>query len=205
MPPPKSRAGSPPLVRYQQILEAARTTIEEHGPDALTGEIVLPARLTRPDVGHHFSSKDDLAYALARRAYHELRTEIQARLYLPGTPLDAIRALIETQVRWADSQPNLYRLLVSCGYRRRSQQCRVGRSDLAAEITAAAIRYFPRLADDLDALEATLLGLIGLCDASILQWLSQPVGTREQLIDRLAAQAWLILEQHLRNLGIHVD
>ena len=182
-PPPNPRADSPPLM---QILESARTAIEEHGPDALTGRIALRARV-------------------ARSAYRELRAEIRACLDLPGTPLDVIRALTAAQVRWADSNPNLYRFLVSRGYQRRSQQRTVERSDLAAEITAAAARYFPRLADDPDAVEATLLGLIGVFDASLLRWLSQPVGTREQLIDRLTAQAWLILDHHLREFGIHCD
>jgi AcrR family transcriptional regulator len=205
MTPPKPRSDSPPLVRYAQILEAARTTIEEHGPDALTGKIALRARLARPNVYRHFSSKDELAHTLARSAYRELRAEIQTCLDLPGTLVDVIRALTAALVSWADSHPNLYRFLVGRGYQRRSQQRMVERSDFAAEITAAAARYFPRLADDPDAVEATLIGLIGLFDASVLGWLSQPVGTREQLIDRLTAQAWLILEHQLRKLGIHVD
>jgi hypothetical protein len=66
-------------------------------------------------------------------------------------------------------------------------------------------RYIPRLTDDPDAAEATLVALIGLFDASVLRWLSRPVGTRDQLIDRLTAQTWLILDHHLREFDIHVD
>jgi AcrR family transcriptional regulator len=205
MTPPKPHPDSPPLVRYEQIVEAARTAIEEHGPEALTGQIAKRAGLARPNVYRHFSSKDDLDRAVARRAYQELRAEIRARLDQCGTPLDVIRAPIEAQVIWADRHQNLYRFLVSRGHQRRLQQRTAERGDFAAELAAAAARYFPRLADDPDAAEATLVGLIGLFDASVLRWLNRPVGTREQLIDRLTAQAWLILDHHLREFDIHID
>ena len=201
---PNARTDSPPLIRYDQILDAARAAIEEHGPDALTGQIAELAGLARPNVYRHFSSKDDLDRALARSAYRELRGKIEARLDLPGTPLEIIRALIATQVNWANDHPNLYRFLVSHGYQRRSHEV-VEHSDLAAEINAAAARYFPRLADYPEVVETTIVGLIGLFDASVLRWLSEPVGTLEELIDRLTAQAWLILEEDLHEFSIHVD
>jgi AcrR family transcriptional regulator len=193
------------LARREQILEAARAAIEEHGPGALTGQIAEHAGLARPNVYRHFSSKDDLDLALARSAYQELRAEVRARLDLSGTPLDVIRAPIAAQVAWADCHPNLYRFLVSRGYQRSSQRIRVDRSDFAAELAAAGTRYFPRFAEDPDAAEAILVALIGLVDASVLRWLSRPIGTREQLVDRLTAQAWLIIDHHLRGFGIHVD
>lgn len=205
MTPHNARADSVPFDRYEQILDAARTAIEEYGPDALTGQIAQCAKLARPNVYRHFASKDELDQALARRAHRELRAEIQAHLDLPGTPLDAIRALIAAHVRWADSHPNLYRFLVSRGYERRCRQRRGERSDLATEITSAAAPYFPRLADDPDAVEATLVGLVGLIDASVLRWLTRPVCTCDQLIERLTAHAWLIFDQHLRKIGVHVD
>lgn len=205
MTPPNARADSATLVRYDQILEAARTAIEDHGPDALTGQIAKLAGLARPNFYRHFSSKDDLDHVLARRTYHELRANIEARLGLSGNPLDVIRALVAAQVNWADAHPNLYRFLVIRGYQRRTHQQTVGRSDLATEIAAAIARYFPALTHNHDAVETTLVGLIGLFDASVLRWLGQPVGTREQLVDRLTKQAWLILDHQLRAFNIHVD
>jgi hypothetical protein len=124
---------------------------------------------------------------------------------LRGTPLEVIRAPIEAQVIWADSHQNLYRFLVSRRRQCRSQQHTVAHSNLAAELAAAGAGYFPGFADDPNAAETTLVALIGLFDASVLRWLSRPVDTREQLIDRLTAQTWLIVDHHLREFGIHVD
>jgi AcrR family transcriptional regulator len=205
MTPPKPRPSSPPLVRYEHIVVAARTAIEEHGPEALTGQIAKRAGLSRPNVYRHFASKDDLDHAVAQSAYQELRAEIRTRLHLCSTAIDVIRAPIEAQVIWADRHQNLYRFLVNRGYQRKLHQPTAKRSHLAAELAAALGRYIPRFTDDPDATETTLVGLIGMFDTSALWWLSRPDETRDQLIDRLTAQAWLILDHHLRQRDTHID
>jgi AcrR family transcriptional regulator len=203
--PPRTDADSTALLRSNQILEAARAAIEEHGPDALTGQIAKHAGLARPNVYRHFSSKDDLDLAVARTAYQELRAEIRARLDLCGTPRDVIRAPIAAQVIWADSHQNLYRFLVSRGHQRSSQRSNTERRDFAAELAGAGARYFPHFAENSDAAEALLVALIGLVDASVLRWLTRPTDSREQLIDRLASHSWLIIDHYLREIGVHLD
>jgi AcrR family transcriptional regulator len=189
----------------EQILEAARAAIEEYGPGALTGQIAKRAGLARPNVYRHFSSKEQLDLALARAAYRELRAAITGRLDLSGTPLDVVAAPIAAQVAWAERHPNLYRFLVSRGHQRSAEQPRADRSDFAAELAAAGARYFPGFADDPDAAEATLVAVIGLIDASVLRWLDRRVDTREELIHRLTAQAWLIINDHLHEHGVDID
>lgn len=191
--------------RREQILEAARAAIEEYGPDALTGQIAQRAGLARPNVYRHFASKGELDLAVARSAYHELRTEILARLAMSGTPLDVIRAPITAQVTWADRHPNLYRFLVIRGYQRRSQPGKPERNDFATDLAAAGQHYFPHFADDPDLAAVVVVALSGLIDASILAWLNRQTETREQLIDRLTGQAWLLVDYHLRGVGAEVD
>lgn len=193
------------LARREQIVEAARAAIEEHGPDALTGQIAQRAGLARPNVYRHFSSKDELDLAVARSAYRDLRAEVRTRLNLPGTALDGIRAQVAAYVTWADRHPNLFRFVVSRGYQRSSEPRGLEAGNFAAALAANAARYFPPLAEDLDAAEATLVALIGLFDASVLRWLSRPIRTREQFTDWLTAQAWLILDYHLRQIGVCID
>jgi AcrR family transcriptional regulator len=190
------------LAKRKRILKAARAAIEEHGPDALTCQIAELAGLARPNVYRHFDSKDDLHLAVARSAYQELRAEIRSRLDLCGSPLDVIRAPIAVQVIWADSHPNLYRFLVSGGPQRRARQRSVA---FATEVAAAGARYFPHFADNPDGADRILTGLGGMIDASILAWLARRAETREQLIDWLTTQAWLIIDHHLRRFGVILD
>ena len=179
--------------------------IEEYGPDALTGQIAQRAGLARPNVYRHFSSKDELDIAVARCAYHELRSEVLTRMAKSGTALDVIRAPIAAQVIWADRHPNLYRFLVSRGYQQSSQQRAAERHDFATDLAAAGEHYFPHFADNPRLAAALIVALGGLIDASILAWLSRRTETRKRLIDRLTTQAWLIIDHHLRDAGVHID
>lgn len=197
--PPSDAEDDPSLARRERILKAARAAIEEHGPGALTGQIARRAEMPRPHVYRVFASKDELDLALARSAYHELRAAIRAQLLASsGTPPEIIRALIEAQVTWADHHPNLYRFLVIRGYQSGSQQHMVQRDDFAAELAAVGSWYLPGFAADPEGAEETLVALIGLIDASLLRWLSRRTCTREELIERITAQAWLILNHQLR-------
>jgi AcrR family transcriptional regulator len=197
--------GFPTPPRREQILKAARAVIEEHGPDALTGQIAERAGLARPNVYRHFASKDELDLEVARSAYQELRTEVLTQMDRGGTPIDVIRAPIAAQVIWAAKHPNLYRFLVSRGYQPSSRRRKAERRGFAADVVAAGAPYFPHLADNPDTAAALVVALGGLIDASILAWLSRRTESRKGLIDRLTLHAWLIIDHHLRELGYPVD
>ncbi|MCP9271553.1 TetR/AcrR family transcriptional regulator [Mycolicibacterium arenosum] len=198
-----ARSGGPRPSRREQILAAARAAIEQYGPGAITGQIAEHAGLARPNVYRHFASKDDLDLELARMAYRELRAAITSRLDLCGTPLEVVRAPIEAQATWADEHPNLYRFLVSRGHQRKRDDA--SRGAFAEELAAAGARYFPHFADDPDAAEATLVSVIGLVDASVMRWLDGRVEDRDRVVDRLTAQAWLLIDHHLREFDVHLD
>lgn len=200
--------------RREIILRAARAAIEEFGPATLIGQVADLAGLARPNVYRHFPSKDALDRAVARSAHHEMLSVVHQQLCVSGTPLEVTRAPIAAQVSWADNHPNLYRFLVSREFHRflvggesgPSAQERAGaRGYFAAEFTAAAARYVPRLADDPDAAEAVMLELAGLVDASILLWLARRTEARDQLIQRLTADVWLIFDNYLRTIGVRLD
>jgi AcrR family transcriptional regulator len=179
--------------------------IEEHGPDALTGQIAQRAGLARPNVYRHFVSKDELDLEVARSAYQELRDKVLAQMDQSGTPLEVIRAPIAAQVIWADKHPNLYRFLVSRGYQPSSRRRKAERRGFASGVVAAGARYFPHFADDPDTADALVVGLGGLIDASTLAWLSRRTESRRGLIDRLTLHAWLIIDHHLRELGVRIN
>jgi AcrR family transcriptional regulator len=198
-------ADSSAFARREQIIDAARAVIEEYGPDALTGQIAQRAGLARPNVYRHFASKDELDQAVARSAYQELRADIRARLDLSGTAVDVIRAPIAVQVNWADSHPNLYRFLLGRGYERSSRRRKVERRDFTDDLAVVGERYFPHFADNPDAAAALVVALGGLIDASILGWLSRRTEKRDRLIERLTTQVWLLIDHHLRDVGVELD
>jgi AcrR family transcriptional regulator len=202
---PASQDGSPTLARREQIVEAARAVIEEHGPQALTGQIAQRAGLARPNVYRHFASKDELDLEVTRSAYQELHAKVVAQLDLSGTPIEVIRRPIAAQVIWADQHPNLFRFLASRGDQPTHRGRQSQRRDFAADLVAAGTRHFPHFADDRHSADAVIVALAGLVDASILAWLNRRKETRKRLIDRLTRQTWLLIDDHLREIGVHID
>ncbi|MFF5037985.1 TetR/AcrR family transcriptional regulator [Nocardia salmonicida] len=201
---PASRSSMLYDARRMQIVEAAREVIEEHGPGAFTGQIAARAGLARPNVYRHFASRDELDHLVARSAYRDLRAAILEQITTSGTALQVTRAPIAAQVTWAGEHPNLYRFLVALGHQQLARR-RGDRGAFAADLAAAAARHIPRFGQDPHRAEATLVALIGMVDASMLHWLDRPTCSREQLIDSLTAQAWVVIDLHLRAVGVELD
>lgn len=203
---PSTRGGlSRTVIWREQIVEAARAVIEESGPDALPVQIAERAGLARCNLYRHFASKGELDFAVARSAYRELRDAMRAELHLCNGPLDVIRAPIAAQVVWADIHPNLYRFLVIRSYQRRSQRLEPEQREFTAEVAAAGAEYFPYFAESHDTVAVLIARLRGLVNASILDWVARRTETREQLIESLTTQAWLLVDYHLQQKGVNVD
>lgn len=179
--------------------------IEEHGPGASIGLIADRAGLVRTHVYRHVAGKEELDRAVARRAYEDLTARIRATFDTDGTPIEIIRAPIAVHVGWAAEHPNLYRFLVGRDYRRGGDEPRIGGSAFAAEIFTAATRYIPRFGADPAAAERLIVALVGLIDASVRWWLTHGGDAAGVLADRLTAESWLLIDHHLRAVGIELD
>jgi hypothetical protein len=123
------------------------------------------------------------------------------RLGSSGSALEVIRIPIAAQVTWADRHPNLFRFVVSLDYQRMSPLLTAERRAFASEAAASAEPYFPLFLENRDAAEAITVAVGGLVDAAILRWLQRRTESRKRLIDRLTTQAWLIVDQHHREIG----
>ncbi|WP_280233028.1 TetR/AcrR family transcriptional regulator [Nocardia cyriacigeorgica] len=202
------RSGSSATARDERraaIVDAAVAAIAEYGPDALTGQIADRAGLNRTHFYRHFASKEELDRAVAKRAHLEITERIRAGLGVDGTPLDIIRAPIVEHVGWAGEHPNLYRFLLGRNYRRGKDDPRIGGSAFATEISAAAARYIPRFDADPVAADRLVVALLGLTDATVQWWLTYRETSREDLVELLTTQAWLLIDHHLRAIGVTLD
>ncbi|NMN98891.1 TetR/AcrR family transcriptional regulator [Antrihabitans stalactiti] len=201
----RAAAGGPGRDRRRGlIIDAAIAAIEADGPQALTEQIADRAGLARTHVYRHFASKEELDFAVARRAHRDLTERIRANLEVEGTPFEIIRQPLAQHVIWADEHPNLYRFLIRREYRRGPEQERVGGGAFTAEVAAAMVRYIPQLADT-DLIDATIVAVHGLVDASVSWWLDHRRTSRDEIIDRLTSQCWLLFDHRLRELGIRLD
>src|SRR6185312_3244455 len=86
--------------RRLAIITAAVRTIEEHGPDALTGQIAQYAGVPRTHVYRHFDGKRALDLAVSAHVANELGTRIRDALGTRGSPRQIIGASVEAHLAW---------------------------------------------------------------------------------------------------------
>jgi AcrR family transcriptional regulator len=193
--------------RRAAIITAAIAAIEEHGPDALTGQIADMAGVPRTHVYRHFDDKQALDLAVSRHAAREIGEVIRAGLATRGSALDIIRASISQHLSWIEAHPNLYRFLAQHAYA-------VGKSGTAADDAKAAFAtelttllqgYMTLFGVDPAPAERVIIGVVGLVDTTAAWWLEHRDISRDDLTAELADEVWLIIDRTAVRLGLALD
>lgn len=193
--------------RKAAIIAAAIEAIEEHGPDALTGQIAEKAGVPRTHVYRHFEGKSALDTAVAHSAAEEIAQSIRAGLASGGSALEIIQAAISRHLGWIEEHPNLYRFLAQHAYGGQSGP-RVtddAKAALAAELTDLLSGYMRLFGLDPSPVELLVVGAVGLVDNTSAWWLEHRVPSRDELTETLANEVWCLIEQTLRPKGFQLD
>jgi AcrR family transcriptional regulator len=96
-----------------QLIEATRVLVEEKGPDQFSvSEACRRAGVSTAAPYKHFKDKDEMLRAVALAGMHRQREQMLAELarYDPGS-LDRIVAMGRVYVRFATSEPGVFRLM----------------------------------------------------------------------------------------------
>ena len=110
-PPRKSRAAS----REQAINQIIDIATQEFVEKGLAGARIdeIAGRATKRKIYYYFEGKDDLYRAVLARAYQRVR-ESESRVDIEkGSAIDALRRLIEHDVRYHSQHPELVRLVMN--------------------------------------------------------------------------------------------
>jgi len=99
-----------PVARRQQIVDAARRILEEHGEDALTMRRIADALGIRaPSLYKHFPDKASVEVALMQIGLQEAGAAMEPALRSPNQ----LAALLDAYRRFAVKHPHLYRLMTT--------------------------------------------------------------------------------------------
>ena len=194
--------------RRLAIINAAIAAIEEHGPDALTGQIAERAGVPRTHVYRHFDGKQALDRAVARHVALQIGEQIRAGLATPGSASDMIRGAIGQHLTWMEQHPNLYRFLAANAYTvgaTGSPSVDDAKAAFAGELTALLADYMRRFGLDTTPAERVIVGVVGMVDATAAWWLEHHDVSRDELTEALTAQVWLIIDSTVRSLGLELD
>jgi AcrR family transcriptional regulator len=97
------------------LLSHARALLEEGGPAALNlREIARRAGVTAPAAYHHFANRDALAAGLAELGFAEWASALEAGA---GRPKNQLAQVGAAYVRFARTNPSLYKLMFGEGFR----------------------------------------------------------------------------------------
>lgn len=191
--------------RRTRIVQAAAEAVEEHGLGVGTAQIAERAGVARPHVYRHFDSKDDLDAEVARWAATALVEHVRPTLTRTGTPMEIIRGVIAAAVAWAEEHPNLYRFMAARQQTKALQRVRLGRTRFLGEVLEASAAYLRSTEAGVEAPPRVMAGLMGMVDASIIWWLDHGDEAREELVDRLSRQVWLVLGDLVSEMGVPID
>jgi AcrR family transcriptional regulator len=189
------------------IINAAITAIEEHGPDALTGQIAQQAGVPRTHVYRHFDGKQSLDLAVSRHVAGELGRHLRAGLATQGSPRQIISASIDEHLSWVEAHPNLYRFLARHSYRvgATGSPSDDAKAVFAAELTTVLQGYMRLFDIDPSPAERVIVGVVGMVDATAAWWLEHRDVPRADLTATLTGQVWLIIDSTARTLGLILD
>jgi AcrR family transcriptional regulator len=194
--------------RRAAIIAAAIAAIEEHGPEALTGQIADRAGVPRTHVYRHFDGKQALDLAVSRAAAKEIGESIRTGLATRGSALAVIRAAISQHLTWIEQHPNLYRFLAQHAYAvgsTGSPAADDAKAAFAAELTRLLEGYLRVLGVDDGPAERVIIGVVGLVDTTAAWWLEHRDISRDLLTAELADQVWLIIDRTATQLGLSLD
>ena len=193
--------------RRAAIIAAALAAIEEHGPDALTGQIADRAGVPRTHVYRHFDGKQALDLAVARAAAKEIGESIRSGLATGGSARAIIRASINEHLSWIERHPNLYRFLAQHAYAVGTTGAGTddAKAAFAAELTTLLARYMQAFGVDPAPAERVIIGVVGLVDTTAAWWLEHRDISRDELTAELTDQVWLIINRTSTQLGLTID
>ncbi len=194
--------------RKAAIIAAAIETIEEHGPEALTGQIAEKAGVPRTHVYRHFEGKSALDTAVATFAATEIGESIRAGLTSGGTALEMIHGAINRHLAWIEEHPNLYRFMAQHSYAVGPTATAVSedaKATLAAELTELLTLYMRHFGLDPAPAERLMVGVVGMVDNTATWWLERRVPPREELTATLAQDVWALIDRMLRPSGLELD
>ncbi|SDD08032.1 TetR/AcrR family transcriptional regulator [Actinokineospora iranica] len=196
--------------RRLEVLDAAVELIEAEGPAIGVKQIADRVGLPRPVVYRHFRDRDDLDEQIRARVIEKLMRDLAPSLSPEGTVGAAVDRAVRTYLGWIEAHPKLHHFL---GTGAKAERAGGGSKIVSSTKTAIAVQVsglfglaLSRIDTDPALAEPLAFGLVGLVDATVNRWLTDPNRrqTPAALADFLTSSILHLIIGHLADLGVEV-
>ncbi|HVM09774.1 MAG TPA: TetR/AcrR family transcriptional regulator [Acidimicrobiales bacterium] len=183
--------------RREELLDAALIAIRRLGPSASMNELAAEAGVTKPILYRHFGDRDGLVAALAARFTADLMGELQAALAqsadTTADPRSTVESTVDAFVRFLESDPDVYRLLVHRAVREQPGAAEALGGFLRQVGQAIALVLGEQLravGADSGGAEVLAHGIVGLVHSAGDWWLENPTMPRARLVAYVTDLLW---------------
>jgi AcrR family transcriptional regulator len=193
--------------RRATIVAAAIAAIEEHGPDALTGQIAERAGVPRTHVYRHFEGKAALDVAVSRQVARQIGDTIGAGIADTTTARRLIRGAVAAHLGWVEAHPRLYQFLAQHAFAvgASGSTSDDAKAVMASKLTGVLQHYLDALHLEAAPAERVIVGVVGMVDSTAIWWTEHHDVPRDELTAALTDQVWLVIDAMVRCAGLEVD
>ena len=174
------------------MVDAAVRAVREHGPSVGMEEVAAAARTSKAGLYRYFADRDALHLAVCTRVSERLVAQLGGALADAVGPREQLTAAVDVYLRVIESDPQVYRFVVS-------RPAGAAGSDPVGDLSALVGAHVATvIADRLSGVGADTAaagpwghGIVGLVRSAADHWLDQrPQMSREALRDHLVDLGW---------------
>jgi AcrR family transcriptional regulator len=189
--------------RRADLVAAAVTAIDVHGPSASIAEIAASAGVSKPVLYRYFADKDDLYRAVGQWGAEQVMQAVVPTLLADGPMRDKVYQACDAYLALLAEHPQVFLLLIE--HRSADDPLADGKEQIATSLAKLMGDTLRRLGVDSAGAEPWAHGVIGMGLAVGEWWLRRDIMTRESASDYLAAFIWNAFSGFVADHGVGID
>lgn len=189
--------------RRTELVAAAVSAIDAHGPGASISEMAAAAGVSKPVLYRYFADKDDLYRAVGQWGAQEVLAALLPVLRSDQDIHTKIDEGCREYLRIIDAHPQVFFLLVE--HRTADDPLAGGKELIAATFARAMVKAFRRLGIDAAGAEPWAHGVVGLGLSQGEWWLRRRTMTRHDAAAYLASFIWHAFDGIARDHGVDLS
>lgn len=189
--------------RRTDLVAAAVSAIDRHGPSASIAEIAAAAGVSKPVLYRYFADKDDLYRAVGHWGAQRVVDVLLPALVAKGSVRDNIYRGCTEYLSIIDEHPKVFLLLVE--HRSSDDPLADGKEQIAGAIAKLMGDALRRLGVDTGGAEPWAFGIVGL-GLSVGEWyLRRDILSRDATAEYLGSFIWHAFSGFASDHGVAVD